>query len=62
MRYTINDDDFEDWLKRLKKASMSTDSPLIIDTLDYVIEQMENELSQHIPDEKIDEFLKILMR
>lgn len=49
MRYIINDDDFEDWIKRLKTVQevISAGENEAHSTLDYVISEMENELSQH---------------
>ena len=49
MRYLINDDDYEDWIKRLKqvKEALSKDEYQIHGTLEYVISEMEIELEQH---------------
>lgn len=44
MRYIINDDDFEDWIDRLKEVN-SNYSNL---NLEYVISEMEDELKQHV--------------
>lgn len=49
MRYIINDDDYEDWIARLKKVRevISAGENETHSQLDYVIGEMEIELSQH---------------
>lgn len=47
MRYIINDDDFEEWIKKLKKVQEENGMHGFSWTLQYVIEQMEIELQQH---------------
>lgn len=40
MRYIINDDDFEEWIKLLSNLNKDLKN----ETIDYVLDQMENEL------------------
>lgn len=49
MRYIINDDDFEDWIKRLKHVTtvISAGENEAHSTIEYVISEMEIELQQH---------------
>lgn len=53
MRYIINDDDFEDWIKKLKEVTVviSAGENEAHSILDYVINEMENELQQHRKEE-----------
>ena len=46
MRYIINDDDLEDWIARLKKPELDQSE------LEYVIEEMENEVQSNITEIK----------
>lgn len=47
MRYIINDDDIEDWVARLKKVQeeISGGENFAHEQLEYIISQMENEMS-----------------
>lgn len=54
MRYLINDDDFEDYVEKLKifktkieETSMVLNYKINIDDLEYVIEQMEADIEYH---------------
>lgn len=50
MRYIINDDDFEDWIKKLEGVLIILESQDIHEqyTLKYIIEEMKAELTQHL--------------
>lgn len=54
MRYLINDDDFEDYVEKLKifktkieETSMALNYKINIEDLEYVIEQMESDIEYH---------------
>lgn len=60
MRYVINDDDFEDWIKQLTKVmehieyGVSDGEDIVYLKLSYVISQMMLELTQHFKEESIE--------
>lgn len=58
LRYVINDDDLENWYSRLYRINKIIKN----DEIDYILSQLEIEFSQHVPDENMDAFLKLLRR
>ena len=56
MRYVINDDDLEDWYSILYKANLKLKD---LD-IDYVLDEMEKEISNIVPAQNIENFLKLL--
>lgn len=50
MRYIINDDTLEEWVTLLIEVTKTKDQS----TLEYVIEDMRGELTQHFTEEQID--------
>jgi hypothetical protein len=58
MRYVINDDDLENWYSILHKEYVTTGS----DIIRYVLEEIENEFWQHIPNENMESFKKLLQK
>jgi hypothetical protein len=56
MRYVINDDDLEDWIRLLVLAVQTEDWS----TLPYVIGEMNNETREHFADGYLDHYLALL--
>ncbi len=47
-RYVINDDDYEDWIKKLEAVLVSDeDIEAIMSDIEYVVSEMKIELQQH---------------
>lgn len=47
MRYIINDDDFEEWIKKLEEVQAELGEYKFNWTLQYVVDEMKLELEQH---------------
>lgn len=56
LRYIINDDDFEDWITRLKRINREyyAEKGEYHSELEYIISEMEIELTQHFSPEYLE--------